>query len=90
MEQKSRKNPQVPESTDREHPDMPDAVEEPQRDPNLEDQTLDQATPGPGASKMENLRRVEEQVRVQKERADDATRPEEGEAVDATRSEEEG
>ena len=88
MERQDRKNPQVPESADREHPDMPDAVEEPQRDPNLEDQTLDQAVPGPGASKMENLRRVEEQVRVQKERADDATRPEEAEG--ATGPQEEG
>lgn len=70
-------NRQVPESSSREHPDMPGAVQEPGDDVNLEDQTADRVEPGPGASKMENLRRAEEQVRVQRERMDDATRPHE-------------
>ena len=42
------------------------------RDPNLEDQTLGQEEPGPGASKAENVRRMKKQVRVQKERSDSA------------------
>jgi hypothetical protein len=42
------------------------------RDPNLEDQTIDQEEPGPGASKAENVRRMKKQVRIQKERSDAA------------------
>lgn len=42
------------------------------RDPNLEDQTLDQEEPGPGGSKAENIRRMKKQVRVQKERSEAA------------------
>jgi hypothetical protein len=42
------------------------------RDPNLEDQTLDQDRPGPGRSKAENLRRMKRQVRTQRERSDAA------------------
>jgi hypothetical protein len=42
------------------------------RDPNLEDQTLDQEEPGPGASKAENVQRMKKQVRIQKERSDAA------------------
>jgi hypothetical protein len=53
---------------------MPESVEEPtdRPDPNLEEQTMGGEEPGPGASKMENLRRAEEQVRTQKKRSDDA------------------
>jgi hypothetical protein len=40
------------------------------RDPNLEDQTIDQEDPGPGGSKAENLRRMKKQVRIQKQRSD--------------------
>jgi hypothetical protein len=42
------------------------------RDPNLEEQTLDQGEPGPGGSKAENVRRMKKQVRIQKERSDSA------------------
>jgi hypothetical protein len=53
---------------------MPESVEEPSSrpDPNLEEQTMAGEEPGPGASKMENLRRAAEQVKTQKERTDDA------------------
>lgn len=42
------------------------------RDPNLEDQTIDQEEPGPGGSKAENIRRMKKQVRVQKDRSETA------------------
>ena len=45
------------------------------RDPNLEEQTLDQEEPGPGGSKAENIRRMRKQVRLQRERSD-AAQPE--------------
>jgi len=54
--------------------DMPESVEEPsdRPDPNLEEQTVHEEDADPGASKMENLRRAREQVRLQKKRADDS------------------
>lgn len=52
--------------------DMPPVERDtPARDPNLEEQTVQSEEPGPGASKMESIRRMAKQVRIQKER----TRP---------------
>jgi hypothetical protein len=60
---------------DRERPAEPEAdvppVEEdkPPRDTNLEEQTVHHQEAGPGASKMENLRRMAKQVRTQEDRS---------------------
>jgi hypothetical protein len=40
----------------------------PARDPNLEEQTVQSEEPGPGASKMENIRRMRKQVEEQEKR----------------------
>jgi hypothetical protein len=56
------------------------------RDPNLEEQTLDREDPGPGGSKTENIRRMRKQVRAQRERSDAAQR----EAPDQDQQDQEG
>jgi hypothetical protein len=65
---------------DREHRGEPEAdvppVEEdtPPRDTNLEEQTVYRQEAGPGASKMENLRRMAKQVRTQEDRSKGGSR----------------
>jgi hypothetical protein len=51
----------------------------PLRDANLDEQTVHGKEPGPGASKMENIKRMAKQVRTQKERS----KPESGSADEA-------
>jgi hypothetical protein len=60
--------------------DMPPVERDtPARDPNLEEQTVQSEEPGPGASKMEAMKRMEKQVRIQEERTKRDQGEEEGE-----------
>jgi hypothetical protein len=45
----------------------------PEKQPHLDDQTALENPRGPGASKEENLRRIERQVRAQRRRRQEAT-----------------
>lgn len=59
--------------------DVPPVEEDtPLRDANLDEQTVHRREPGPGASKMENIKRMAKQVRAQKERS----KPESGSESD--------
>jgi hypothetical protein len=61
----------VTEDRERDRPaDVPPVeADAPPRDTNLEEQTVHRQEPGPGASKMENVRRMAKQVRTQKKRS---------------------